>query len=193
MAIRAKKVQPSKVEAIEAVSTKIKGCKDFIFTDYRGMTVLQITTLRAQLREKNAEYHVLKNNFARIAFEKLQYPDVSGLLNGPTAVAFAKDDSNEIAKIIADFSKESPVKVKGGLVEKAFFDVKQMDAYSRLPSRNQLLSMFMAGLKSPTQKLVYTLVALQEKMGGGAAAPEAAAPAEAPVADAAPSVDAPSA
>ncbi len=183
MAIRAKKEQPNKVEAIEAVSAKIRGCKDFIFTDYRGMTVLQITALRSQLREKNAEYHVLKNNFARIAFEKLQYPDVSGLLNGPTAVAFAKDDSNEIAKIIADFSKESPVKMKGGLVEKAFFDVKQMDAYAKLPGRNQLLSNFMAGLKSPTQKLVYTLVALHEKMGGGAVAeaPAAeAAPAEAP-------------
>ena len=76
MALRAKKVQPSKVEAIKAIEEKIQGSQDYIFTDYRGLTVEQITALRAQLREKNAEYHVIKNNFARLAFEKLDRKSV---------------------------------------------------------------------------------------------------------------------
>ncbi|TFG84525.1 MAG: 50S ribosomal protein L10, partial [Spirochaetales bacterium] len=164
MALRAKRFQPSKVEAIEAISAKIRDSQDFIFTDYRGLTVEQITNLRSQLREKNAEYHVLKNNFARLAFEKAEFPDVGGALTGPTAVAFAKQDSNEIAKIILDFAKESSVRLKGALVEKEYLDEQAIAALSRLPGRNQLLAMFMGALKSPVQKIVYTLVALREKL-----------------------------
>ena len=184
MALRAKKTQPSKVEAIEAVGAKIAASSDFIFTDYRGLTVEQITALRAQLREKNAQFHVVKNNFARIAFDELGFPkDVEPILAGPTGVAFSRGEANEVAKVLVDFSKEVPaLKVKGGIVDKGFMDAKSIEAFSRLPSRNTLIAMFMAGLKSPVQKLVYTLVALQEK--------EAAEGGAAPVAEAAPAAEA---
>lgn len=200
MALRAKKFQSAKVEAIDTLSAKIQASKDFIFTDYRGMTVEQITALRGQLREKNTEYHVIKNNFARIAFEKLQFPDVSSVLTGPTAVAFTSTEANEIAKILVDFAKDSPVKLKGALVERDFLDQAAIEALSKLPGRNQLIAMFMAGLKSPVQKLAYTLVALRDKLeaGGPAEAPaKAEAPAETPApevkADAAPAAEAPAA
>jgi large subunit ribosomal protein L10 len=186
MAMRANKVQPTKTEAIGALKTQIGDSADFIFAEYRGLTVEQISTLRRQLRAKNAEFHVVKNNFARIAFEELGYPkDVEPVLAGPTGVAFAKADSNEVAKILVDFAKETPaLKVKGALVEKEFMNVAQIEALSRLPSRNTLIAMFMAGLKSPVQKLAYTLVALKEKKeaesGAAGAAPAAeAAPAAA--------------
>ncbi|HTX71489.1 MAG TPA: 50S ribosomal protein L10, partial [Rectinemataceae bacterium] len=64
MAMRASKIQSGKTEAIGALKDKIGGSKDFIFAEYRGLTVEQISTLRKQLREKNAEFHVVKNNFA---------------------------------------------------------------------------------------------------------------------------------
>jgi large subunit ribosomal protein L10 len=165
MALRGKKLQPSKIEAIEAITAKIQGSRDFIFTDYRGLTVQQITALRAQLREKNAEYHVLKNNFARIAFEKLQYPDVSKILVGPTAVAFAKDDSNEVAKILLDFAKEAPaVKLKGGLVDKSFYNQQQVEAFSRLPGKSQLIAMLMSAMNAPLQNLVYAMNGVPTKL-----------------------------
>jgi large subunit ribosomal protein L10 len=189
MAMRANKVQPTKTEAIGALKTQIGDSADFIFAEYRGLTVEQISALRRQLRAKNAEFHVVKNNFARIAFEELGYPkDVEPVLAGPTGVAFAKADSNEVAKILIDFAKETPaLKVKGALVEKEFMNAAQIEALSKLPSRNTLIAMFMAGLKSPVQKLAYTLVALKEKKeaesgasGTGGAAPAAeAAPAAA--------------
>jgi large subunit ribosomal protein L10 len=185
MAMRATRIQSVKTEGINDIKNKIGDAKDFIFTEYRGITVEQISALRRQLRAKNAEFHVIKNNFARIAFGDLGFTkEVEPILTGPTAVAFAKADSNEVAKILLDFAKEVPaLKVKAGLVDKGFMGEAEVAAFSRLPSRNQLIAMFMAGLKSPMQKLVYTLVALQEKAAGGAAAPvEAAAPvvAEAP-------------
>jgi large subunit ribosomal protein L10 len=189
MAMRASKVQPSKTEAIGALKTQIGDCADFIFAEYRGLTVEQISALRRQLRAKNAEFHVVKNNFARIAFEELGYPKaVEPVLAGPTGVAFAKADSNEVAKILIDFAKETPaLKVKGALVEKEFMNAAQIEALSKLPSRNTLIAMFMAGLKSPVQKLAYTLVALKEKKeaesgassAGGAAPAAEAAPAAA--------------
>lgn len=164
MALRAKNTQPSKVAAIEAVGAKIAAASDFIFTDYRGLTVEQITALRDQLREKNAEYHIIKNNFARIAFERGQFPDVSGLLVGPTAVAFAKVDSNEVAKVLVDFGKEAPVKIKGGLVDKAVYSAAQMDAFSKLPGKKQLLSMLMSAMNAPLQNLVYALNGVPTKL-----------------------------
>jgi large subunit ribosomal protein L10 len=200
MAMRANKIQTVKVEGLTDLKNKIGDSKDFIFTEYRGLTVEQISALRKQLRVKNAEFHVVKNNFARIVFEELGFPkDVEPVLAGPTAVAFAKADPNEIAKILVDFAKEAPnLKVKAALVDKLFMSQSEIEAFAKLPGRNTLLSMFMAGLKSPVQKLVYTLVAVQEKKekeGAGvapaAASPAGDAPAPAAEAPAAPAAEAP--
>ena len=62
MAIRAKNLQPAKVEAIAAAKSVLEGCSDYIFADYRGLTVEQITELRKQLRAKNCAFKVVKNN-----------------------------------------------------------------------------------------------------------------------------------
>lgn len=191
MAMRATKIQPVKADAIGDLKNQINANKDFIFAEYRGMTVEQISALRKQLREKNTQFHVVKNNFARIAFEQLGFPkDIEPILLGPTGVAFTSGEANEVAKILMDFSREVPaLKVKGGLVDKGFMNAAGLEVLSKLPSKNVLISMFMGALKSPVQKLVYTLVAYQEKLGGGAgeASPEAAPaaePAPAPAAEA---------
>ena len=156
MAMRASKVQAVKAEGIVDLKNKIGAASDFIFAEYRGLTVEQISALRRQLRAKNAEFHVVKNNFARLAFADLGFTkEVDPIFAGPTAVAFAKADSNEVAKVLVDFAKEVPaLRVKAGIVDKGFMGEKDIAAYSRLPSRNLLLAMFMAGLKSPVQKLV---------------------------------------
>jgi len=184
MAMRANKIQSAKTDAIGELKTKIGAASDFVFAEYRGLTVEQITNLRKQLREKHAEFHVVKNNFARIAFDELGFPKaIEPIFAGPTAVAFAKGESNEVAKILVDFAKEVPaLKVKAGLVDREFFDEAAIAAFSKLPGRNVLLAMLMATMRAPVQNLVYTLMALQEKVGAGA-------PAAAPVAEAAPAAE----
>jgi len=118
MAIVAKKIQDAKVKSIGEIKEAFSASDDFIFTDYRGLTVEQITNLRKQLRGKGAHYKVIKNNFARLAFQELSAPgEVSAYLTGPTAIAIAPKDANEVAKILVDFTKEAPVlHVKGGLL-----------------------------------------------------------------------------
>jgi len=159
MAIVAKKVQNYKVQAINEAKESFAASQDFIFTDYRGLTVEQITALRKQLRGKGAEYKVVKNNFARLAFQQLSAPDgVSTHLTGPTAIAIAPKDSNEVAKILLDFVKEVPVlQIKGGLMGKDLYTTAQIEAFSKLPSKLELISMLMSVMNGPARNLAAAL------------------------------------
>ncbi|MDR2314517.1 MAG: 50S ribosomal protein L10 [Spirochaetaceae bacterium] len=163
MAIVAKKEQEYKVKAVGELKEMFGALSngspaDFLFTDYRGLTVAQITALRRQLRGKEAAFKVVKNNFARIAFQQLKAPDVSGYLRGPTAVAIALRDSNEVAKILLDFAKEAPVlKVKGGLVGNTVYTGAQVEAFSKLPGRLELISMFMSVINGPVRNFATAL------------------------------------
>ncbi|MDR0586412.1 MAG: 50S ribosomal protein L10 [Treponema sp.] len=161
MAIVARKQQEYKVTAINELKKIFgpeAGAPDFIFADYRGLTVEQITGLRRQLRGKEAVFKVVKNNFARLAFEELKAPDVSSYLVGPTAVAIAPKDSNEVAKILIDFTKEAPaLKVKGGLLGAAVYDAAKVEAFSKLPGRLELISMLMSVMNGPARNLAAAL------------------------------------
>ena len=119
MAIRAKAFQPAKTKAIAEAKEVLQSYNDYIFADYRGLTVEQLSQLRKQLREKECEFKVVKNNFARVAFEEMDITSVSDYLAGPTAIALVKQDANEAAKVLFDFAKDAPaLQVKGALVEK---------------------------------------------------------------------------
>ena len=158
MAIIAKKIQESKTKAIGELKDSFGKAQDYIFTDYRGLTVEQITNLRKQLRAKDVRYTVVKNNFAKIAFEQLATPDVSAYLVGPTAVAITPRDTNEVAKIFYDFLKEAPaLKVKGSLVSGSVYDAAQTEAFSKLPGRLELISMLMSVLNAPARNLAAAL------------------------------------
>ena len=158
MAIVAKKLQETKVSSISELKELFQGAEDFVFADYRGLTVEQITQLRSQLREKNAQFKVVKNHFARIAFEQLAAPDISNMLIGPSAIAISKQDTNEVAKILFEFIREVPVlKIKGGLLGKDIYDAAQIEAFSKLPGRKELISMLMSVMNAPARNLAAAL------------------------------------
>jgi len=158
MAVIAKKIQDVKVKAIGELKESLSVAEDFIFTDYRGLTVEQITALRKQLRAKGVSYTVVKNNFARIAFEQMNTPDVSSYLVGPTAVAITPRDANEVAKIFFDFLKEVPaLQVKGALISGNVYDAAATEAFSKLPGRLELISMLMSVMNGPARNLAAAL------------------------------------
>jgi large subunit ribosomal protein L10 len=182
MAIVAKKIQDAKTRSIGALKSSFETVDDFIFADYRGLTVEQITNLRKQLQAKEARFKVIKNNFARLAFEQLSAPPgVSAFLTGPTAVAISPRDANEVAKILFDFARESPaLNVKGGLVGKTIYDAAQVEAFSKLPGRLELISMLLSVMNGPARnlaaalndvnaRLVRTIKAVGDKKAEGAA------------------------
>jgi large subunit ribosomal protein L10 len=159
MAIVAKKLQDAKIASINELKETFSKAPDFIFTDYRGLTVEQITALRRLLNKKDVTYRVIKNNFARIAFQQIDAPEtVSQYLIGPTAVAISPVDSNEVARILLDFVKEAPtLKVKGALVGKTVYDAAQTAAFSKLPGRLELISMLMSVINGPTRNFAAAL------------------------------------
>ncbi|MDR1909776.1 MAG: 50S ribosomal protein L10 [Spirochaetaceae bacterium] len=159
MAIVAKKVQETKVSAIQELRDAFSGSEDFIFADYRGLTVGQITELRARLRGKEATFKVVKNNFARLAFEQRSAPaGVAKHLVGPTAVAITPRNANEAAKVLFDFVREAPaLNVKGGLLGGDLYDAAQMEAFSKLPGKPELISMLMSVLNAPARNLAVAL------------------------------------
>ena len=199
MAIRAKKLQPAKVEAIANVKSVLEGYNDYIFADYRGLTVEQITELRKQLRAKDCQFKVMKNNFVKVAFDEMKIENLADYLAGPTAIALLKDDPNEVAKILFDFAKEAPaLQVKGAFIDKEIYDAEKIEAFSKLPGKKQLIAMLMSAINGPAQKLAATLQAYVEKLekeGPAPAAPAAEAPkaeeAAAPAEEAAPAAEAP--
>ena len=174
MAIRAKAFQPAKTKAIAEAKEVLQSYNDYIFAD-RGLTVEQLSQLRKQLREKECEFKVVKNNFARVAFEEMEITSVSDYLAGPTAIALVKQDANEAAKVLFDFAKDAPaLQVKGALVEKEIYDKDKIEAFSKLPGKKQLIAMIASTINAPVQKLAATLQAYVDKMSEGGDTPAAA-------------------
>lgn len=160
-----KKIQPAKVAAVADLDKQFEGVSDYIFASYRGMTVEQLFTLRRQLRKENAEFKVVKNNFAKIVFRNKKAAGVDGFIVGPTAVALARKDSGPVAKILVEFAKEVPtLEVKGGYIGGTAFDAKQVEAFSKLPGKSELLSMLMGTLNAPAQNMVYALNGVATKL-----------------------------
>lgn len=206
MAVKAKKVQPAKTAAIEEAKKTFADYNDFIFADYRGMTVEQITQLRKKLREQSAVLKVVKNNFARIAFADMKIDNVADYLKGPTVIAMVKEDSNEVAKTMFDFTKDAPtLNVKGGFIDKEIYDAAKISEFSKIPGKKTLIAMLMSAINGPARQLAATLQAyVDKKTVGGDASPDApksdaaaeaskAEEAAAPAADANPAPEAPKA
>jgi len=159
------KLQDGKLNAVKALVDEFKDVKDFIFTDYRGLTVVQITDLREKLREYETVYKVVKNRFAKIALKQLDKPEVGDYLVGPTAVALPTGESaGPVAKILIEFAKNAPLELKGGILDGNLFSAEQVIAFSKLPGKLELISQLMATMKAPLQNVVYLLNAVPTKL-----------------------------
>lgn len=170
----ATKVQPYKIEAKDKLKQTIQSSGDVIFADYRGLTVAQITELRRSLRAQNTSLTVVKNAYALRAFNELGVTGADGYLVGPTVVAIAEKDGGPTAKAMLEFARSSTLQVRGGWCGGRLMSAPEVEALSRLPGRMDLLAMLMGTMKAPvsnlvyvlngvTQKLLRTLVAVQEK------------------------------
>jgi len=158
------KIQSYKTEAIESLKEEFKDVKDFIFTDYRGLTVSQITELRNKLRENNATLKVVKNRFAKIALKEMDKESAADYLVGPTAIALARDESGPVAKAILDFGEEAPIEVKGGIIGDKMFSLDEIKAFSKLPTKIELIAKLMGTMRAPIQNVVYVLNAVPQKL-----------------------------
>ncbi len=117
--------------------------------------------------EKDAAFRVVKNRFAKIALTDLDRTADDQLV-GPTAIALVKgDEANIVAKDLFAIKKEgASIEVKGALLDGEFYNAEQIEAFSKLPTRLELIASLMGTMKAPVQKLAATLLAYVENNGG---------------------------
>lgn len=161
-------VNKAKEDAVAALREEFAGYDGFIFTDYRGMTVDQITKIRKDLRKDEAAYRVVKNRYAKIALQNLEKSGAEDQMVGPTAVALVKGDTaNVVAKVLYAAGKDGVnIQVKGALIDGEVLSADQIEAISKLPTRLELIASLMGTMKAPVQKLAATLLAYVESKGG---------------------------
>jgi len=171
-------VRPEKLAKGKDLKNKLEKTPTYILTGYSGLTVAQLTSLRATLKKEGAECHVYKNTIARKVFTELGQKEVAESLVGPIALVLSGSDPVAPAKILVKFIKDNEkMTIQGGVVENKAVDAKGIAQLAKLPSREVLIAKVVGGIKSPlyglvnvlsgpTRKLVYALVAIKNKKGG---------------------------
>ena len=156
------KIIAQKEKEVEELAAKIKEAKIVLLTDYRGISVEQVTNLRADLRKSNSEYRVIKNNITRRALAKCEYEGLDELLEGPTAVVMNNEDYLEAAKAIYNFAKDNDFyKIKGGIIEGKVMTAEEIITLAKLPSKETLIGMLAGALLGNISKLAVTLDAVR--------------------------------
>lgn len=152
------KVIQKKSDVVEELTRDLSGSQLAVLTDYRGLTVSEISDLRRKLREVGVEFHVTKNTLARFAAEKAGVGQVASLLVGPTAIAFASDDVTRAAKVLSEYAKTSKVfAIKGGLLSGKLINADDIGALADLPPREVLVARLLGMVQSPMVGLVGVL------------------------------------
>jgi large subunit ribosomal protein L10 len=174
-----------KVERVAELKERIQGSAALLLTEYRGLTVSEITELRRSLREGGASFQVIKNTLMRRALEGTDAADLEALFEGPSAVAFVDEDPVTAAKSVTAAAKKFPSLIlKGGFVEGRVLSADQAKALADLESREVMLSKLAgmmkaemaraAGMFQATQaRFLSVLEAFKAKLPAEAAEPEA--------------------
>ena len=176
-----------KQAAVAELTEDFKTANATVLTEYRGLTVGAMKTLRRSLG-LNTKYAVVKNTLTKIAAKNAGVELDESLLKGPSAVAFVKGDPIEAAKSLKNFQKENPqLVIKGGIFDGKAVTTAEILKLADLESREVLLAKLAGAMKGSLAKAARTIDALRAKKEAaeGAPAPKAEAPA-APVAESAP-------
>lgn len=146
-----------KNEKIEAFKESFAKAKVAIVTEYRGLSVAEITKLRRELQKENGDYTVTKNTLAKVALKGTEFEGIAELLEGPTAVAFGFEDQVSPAKVLVEFIKKAKKGViKGALLDGKLLTADEVSDLAKLPSKEELIAKILGSLNSPATGLVMT-------------------------------------
>ena len=193
--------RPEKVAVVAEVKEKLAETEGAVLTEYRGLNVAELATLRAALREAGGEYKIYKNTLVRFAAQELDL-ELDEMLVGPTAIALVGEkadgtpgDPVSVAKALTEFAKANDkLVIKGGMLDQSVLSADDVKALAKIAPREVLLAQlagamaapmqqFAALLKAVPQNFAYGLQALIDQ-GGAPGAPAAAPADEAPTEEA---------
>ncbi len=154
-------VRSEKEAVVAEIRAKMSGASAVIITEYRGISVTGLATLRLALREHGAEYRVYKNTLARFAAREAGIEGLDALLVGPTAITFVDGDVAGVAKTLKDFSKTNQnLVLQGGAIDGKTVSASYIDVLASLPSQEAMLGQFAGLLLALPRNMAYGLKAL---------------------------------
>jgi large subunit ribosomal protein L10 len=168
-----------KAAAVAELAEEFRGSNAVVLTEYRGLSVRQLTDLRRALGA-SASYAVVKNTLTKIAAKEAGVDGIEDQLVGPSAIAFVKGDPVDAAKGLRDFARANPVLViKGGVLEGKLLTADEIRKLADLESRDVLLAKLAGAMKAslanaaslfnaPLTKTARLLEALREQVEAGA-------------------------
>ncbi len=157
-----------KVAVVTEIRNKLEASDAAFITEYRGLSVGALATLRRSLRPAGAEYKVYKNTLVRRAADEAGMSALNEQLVGPTGVMFVSGDIATAAKALRDYSKANPLLViKGGLLGTKLVSEKDVQALADLPSREVLLAQLAGAFQAPMTKMAGLLQALPRNFAYG--------------------------
>jgi large subunit ribosomal protein L10 len=155
----------AKTKSIEALKERLGGVSAAVITEYRGLTVRQLSDLRKQLKAASAEYKVVKNRLAKLAVKESGLAPLGTHLTGPTGLVIAKQDPVGAAKALQTFVRTNPqLNIKVGLVDGKVLQPAELRALADLPSKDALRAQIVGALQGPMSQLVTLLTAPQGEL-----------------------------
>ena len=149
-----------KIDNVQALKERMAAAKTAVLTEYRGLTVRQISDLRRQLKATAAEYKVVKNRLARLAVRDSPLDPLATHLTGPTGMVLSAQDPVGVAKTLQAFVRANPaLTIKVGLVEGKVLKAPELKALADLPSKEVLRAQLVGALNGPMSQLVTLLTA----------------------------------
>ena len=150
------------LEQKKAIVSEVAEVADKAFSaiaaEYRGLSVDEMTDLRAQARNAGVYLRVVKNSLARRAFEGTEFECMSEGLTGPLVLAFSQEDPGSAARIINDFAKDhEKLEVKLVSIGGQLLEPGEIKTLAKMPTYDQAISMLMAVMKAPVEKLARTM------------------------------------
>ena len=143
---------------VSEVSQVAANAHSAIAAEYRGLTVSELTELRAKARETGVYLKVVKNTLAKRALEGTPYECMNDGLVGPLMLAFSQEDPGSAARLVKNFAKENELlAVKMISIGGELLDPSELSKLSSLPTKDQAISLLMAVMKAPVEKFVRTL------------------------------------
>jgi len=170
--------RPEKVAVVDEVRERLGAASAAILTEYRGLSVKDLSALRRSLTAAGGTYKVYKNTLVGFAVRDLGLDELESMLTGPTAITFVHGDAVEVAKALRDFARTHPnLVVKGGLLGTSVLTSADTSALADVPPREVLLARIAGGFAAPMvqfagllqalpRNLAYGLKALIDKQGG---------------------------
>lgn len=150
----------AKIQSVLALKERLGAAKAAVLTEYRGLTVRQLSDLRKQLKATAAEYKVVKNRLARLAVKDSSLDPLAAHLTGPTGLVLTKQDPVAVARALQAFVRTNPaLTIKVGFVEGKVLQAPELKALADLPSKEALRAQLVGVLQGPLRQLVTLLTA----------------------------------